>query len=684
MELDGLDAAVQAIWARRRPEALERVALLEEAVAALRSGALPSDLRDQARREAHKLAGSAGTFGFPRASEAARELELALESAGHADPTLLVAWVRTIREELADRGAGAPTVTGTVAPAAGLGLGLGLGLGPAESARAVVLVVGADASRTAELVAAAAARGLVAQAAEPAHAPAALAAHAPSLVLLDAGPGGSEADLAGFLEGRDPAPEAPVPVIVLAAGDTLAERVRLARAGARRVLPAQLPPDRIAEVLIGVVEQARAVRPRVVALDDDPAILLVLESVLARGGVATSATGDPEELWTRIRDDRPDLVILDVDMPGTDGIELCRVIRSDAELADLPVLFLTGRDDPEVLQRIFAAGADDIVPKPIVPGVLLTRVRNRLDRVRLATELAQRDQLTGLPNRLHATRALERMLALSRQAAEPASLAVVDVDRFKRINDSYGHDAGDRVLRGIADVLRLAFRSEDVVARWGGEEFVVGLYGVGAQTAARRVEQALLRLREEGIPDAGEAGRGVTFSAGVAEVVLPGAGLDDLYAAADEALYRAKAGGRDRVVAAGASEPEATEHVDVVVVDDDAALTELLLAALRSAGHSALAIADGVEARRLLTGAPPLLRARALVLDVDLPGLDGLALLRVLGREGVLRRSRALMLTARAGEADTLTALELGAADHVAKPFSVPVLMQRIERALDA
>jgi diguanylate cyclase (GGDEF)-like protein len=219
-------------------------------------------------------------------------------------------------------------------------------------------------------------------------------------------------------------------------------------------------------------------------------------------------------------------------------------------VADLAVLFLTGHTDAPTLQRIFAAGADDFVAKPIDPALLLTRVRNRLERVRLHRALVERDQLTGLSNRPFSTRALDRMLAGAEASGEPVGLAVVDIDHFKRINDRFGHAAGDRVLRGVADVLRAAFRTEDIVARWGGEEFVVGMCGTSAEAVAGRVGEALQQLRDQGVPGAGDAGRSVTFSAGVAQSGPHGKDLDTIYRAADEALYRAKGGGRDRVVVA--------------------------------------------------------------------------------------------------------------------------------------
>jgi diguanylate cyclase (GGDEF)-like protein len=661
-------AAIRAVWARRRDQVLARVDVVEEAVAALLVGELSDELRLQASREAHKLAGSAGTFGFPRASELARRLELKLEAGpAPADAGPMADQVLAMRGELA-------------------GSGEADGGDEARTARPLVLVCSRDREHARELEREFAARGMRTHFTPPASAAAEAAAHTHAALLLHAGEhvGSDALEVIRRLSTRDDGTHAPPPpVLVIAGDDTLAMRVELARAGARRVLPVDLPADRVVETVLQVVELASDARPTVLALDDDPAVAETITSILADVGVAVTCTDDPDQMWESMRTEPPDLVILDIDMPGTDGIEFCRVIRNDPEFAELPVLFVSGRRDPETLRRIFAAGADDYVAKPIVPVVLATRVSNRLERARLLRELGERDQLTGLVNRHAASRALERLVTTARSAGDAVTLGIVDVDRFKRINDRHGHAAGDRVLRGVADVLRGAFRAEDVVARWGGEEFMVGMYGVDARSGHRRVQDALRRLRDEGVPGAGEAGQGVTFSAGVAELGAHGDDLDALYGAADEALYRAKASGRDRVLEAGtAGEP--VERVDVVVVDDDEALAEVLLHSLRTAGLTARAVSDGLEARRLLGGDEPALVARVLILDVDLPGLDGLALLRALARDGVLRRTVALMLTARAVEDETLAALELGAIDHVTKPFSVPILMQRVRRALEA
>jgi PleD family two-component response regulator len=175
----------------------------------------------------------------------------------------------------------------------------------------------------------------------------------------------------------------------------------------------------------------------------------------------------------------------------------------------------------------------------------------------------------------------------------------------------------------------------------------------------------------------------VTVRAGLAAFGADGADVESLYRAADEALYVAKAHGGDRVRVAGHGADGAGSAIDVVLVEDDAVLGDLLDHALVTRGFTTHRLADGLEAAGLLAGEDPGLLARVIVLDWDLPSMDGLRVLRELADSGTLRRTRVIMLTARATEREVLKTLEAGAFDHVAKPFSVPVLMQRIRRALE-
>lgn len=264
------------------------------------------------------------------------------------------------------------------------------------------------------------------------------------------------------------------------------------------------------------------------------------------------ALSDPLSFWEVLEDVTPDLLVLDIDMPLISGIELCRVVRSDARWRMTPVLFLTAHQGPDVIRRVFDAGADDYVSKPIVGPEIVTRVKNRLERVRLLRNLAEVDSLTGVANRRKSSETMENYLRLAARFGQPLSFAVLDLDAFKQVNDAYGHATGDRVLASVAELLRVHFRGEDVVARWGGAEFSVGMYGMARSDGVRRLGEALETLRRMMFEAPDGSTFGVTFSAGVAQYPGDGNEFRSLYLAADEALARAKSGGRNRVAGAGA------------------------------------------------------------------------------------------------------------------------------------
>jgi diguanylate cyclase (GGDEF)-like protein len=250
----------------------------------------------------------------------------------------------------------------------------------------------------------------------------------------------------------------------------------------------------------------------------------------------------------------PELLIIDVDMPGINGIELCRTVRNDPRWNRLAVIFATSHTDADTIERIFNAGADDYVPKPIVGPELINRVANRLERIRLYRVQAETDYLTGLDNRQKATDGLAQLVALANRYGEPVSIAMLDIDRLKHINDRYGHPVGDSVLRRLGEHLRRAFRGTDVVGRWGGEEFILGMYGMARDNGVKRLAGVLEQFSTEQFKAGGTTLR-TSFSAGVAEYPTDGADVVTVSRAADEALYRAKADGRARVFATGEDEP---------------------------------------------------------------------------------------------------------------------------------
>ncbi len=257
--------------------------------------------------------------------------------------------------------------------------------------------------------------------------------------------------------------------------------------------------------------------------------------------------------------EKADLIICDLEMPRMDGFKFMNLVSSRPELRDIPIIMLTGREDREMKIKGLEQGACDYVTEPFDAGELVARVKVQLkikalqDELKksneLLRELSNTDPLTHLYNRRYLTKVLNNELLRAERSGDCLALILLDIDHFKRVNDTYGHQNGDIVLSMIAEIVQKLLRCYDIAARYGGEEFILVLPGT---TLAGGVEVAE-RLREEvqAITFAPPMGKlTVTISLGVA--VFPSLSIDDmesLIRQADEALYRAKQSGRNRVVA---------------------------------------------------------------------------------------------------------------------------------------
>ncbi|MBD2774244.1 response regulator [Iningainema tapete] len=293
----------------------------------------------------------------------------------------------------------------------------------------------------------------------------------------------------------------------------------------------------------------------VMVVDDDPQILATLQTLLEPWGLQVITLNDPRCFWETLEASLPDLLILDIQMPHLSGVELCQMVRNEPRTCALPVLFLTAHTDAATVNQVFAIGADDFVSKPIVGPELVTRIINRLERIKLLRSLASIDPLTTVFNRYRATQDLDKFLHLSQRHNQPLCLAILDLDNVKLVNNTFGHPTGDAVLRQFGQLLRQSFPSEDIVGRWGGEKFVVGIYAMTRSDGVLRLKEVLKTLHEQEFlaPD-GSKFR-VTFSAGVAQYPEDGTDLQSLYQVADAALHQAHAAGRNCVLPA-APKPE--------------------------------------------------------------------------------------------------------------------------------
>jgi two-component system, cell cycle response regulator len=294
--------------------------------------------------------------------------------------------------------------------------------------------------------------------------------------------------------------------------------------------------------------------PVVLVAEDSRTLRSILRGQLREHGYRVVEAHDGAEAVTVCRQERPDVVLLDVEMPRMDGHLVLASIKRDPALVDVPVVFVTARVTTEDVVQGLDLGAHDYLRKPFEPSELLARVHAALRTKRLQDELRLRnaeldqvsrtDALTGLHNRRHLEERLAEQVSLLKRHGGDLGVVLLDVDRFKRINDEHGHAAGDAVLRILAGRVRESLRAEDVPGRWGGEEFLVLLPATGIDgtaSVAERVRQSVARdpFQLSGIELA------VTVSVGAA------AGVDDgwegLVRRADACLYAAKEGGRNRV-----------------------------------------------------------------------------------------------------------------------------------------
>ncbi|MDX2096772.1 MAG: response regulator [Leptolyngbyaceae cyanobacterium bins.59] len=536
-------AAAIAIWEQFKPTILERLKALDQAVVALQSGVLPSQLHQAAIEAAHKLAGSLAMFGFPEGSRLGREIEDWLSQSQNnpqqqRDHAQLRSWVAALHQTLEQT----PQAEERRIPVSTVPSSQN------QERSFLVLVVDDDLGLIEQLKQEGVARGIQVEAAtDPQQAREQIEQQVPNLVLLDlALPHTAQQGLAFLEELAMYSPN--LPVIVFSMHDQMSDRRAVIQRGNYQFISKTAPLDQVWSMIQETLHLTPLVEIRVLAVDDDPLILSSLQQMLPRWGIQLLTLNQPQNLWKTLESITPDLVILDLQMPEINGLELCRIVRSDPIWSSLPILFLTSCREPEIVTEIYSAGADDYVAKPFTEPEIVTRIFNRLERNRLLRNLAENDYLTGLANRHRSTQELNRYLNLCQRNHRPFCLALLDLDHFKQMNDQYGHEIGDRILQRVAGILRQQFRDADVVARWGGEEFLIGMYGITKNKARERLQMTLDLLSQESFTAIAPESLHLTFSAGIVEASSDRLELQALYRAADAALYQAKAAGRNQIV----------------------------------------------------------------------------------------------------------------------------------------
>ncbi len=332
-------------------------------------------------------------------------------------------------------------------------------------------------------------------------------------------------------------------LFVLSEDGGYAARSAAARLGAILYFVLPTTAEKIVTALdtldIGTLQE----RPRVLALALNGSIDWLRDPLEAEG-MELKVFHHPELVLEALDASQPSALVLD--QTGNASQLMCRLVRAAPRWRDLPILLRSGAT-PDMLQAGFEAGADDVVPLDITPSGLMARLRVRLDRTRVFREQSNRDLLTGLLTRRAFTESVLARVAEAQRSRRHLSLCLLDVDRFKSVNDTYGHGVGDKVLSAFGALLGTRFRLQDLRGRWGGEEFIIAFYGEWAESA----REILSRVTAEFAKITFDGGQGrlfnVTISGGIATYPIDGRTLEELVGVADQRLYAAKQAGRNRI-----------------------------------------------------------------------------------------------------------------------------------------
>ncbi|HMO57043.1 MAG TPA: diguanylate cyclase [Roseiflexaceae bacterium] len=521
------------------------VARVEAIWAGLRTGSWQPDQATTMHRLVHDLAGSGTTFGLHEVSACARRVEQLLAptrelqrqpgSDEFAQIDIELRHLRRLTDELAG---------GELPP---LGMTFPLGTTTQQRTQQLIYLVDNDEIQAHDLAFQLECFGYQVVLFDTlADLPAADAEPQPAAVVLDLGsaelPVAETRIIADLQDRRDD----PLPLMFISQRNDLPARLEAVRAGGQAYFHKPVDVNQLIDTLDRFTALQQHEPFRVLIIDDSPTLASYFAAILGSAGMLTEIVTDPLHVLEPLIEFRPDLILMDVYMPGCTGQELAAVIRQENQFVGVPIVFVSGETDRDAQLAAMNRGGDDFLTKPITPQHLLSAVISRAQRARAMRAQMVRDGLTGLLNHTASETQLVIEIARAQRNNTPLTVALIDIDHFKQVNDTYGHPAGDRVLKTLSRLLQQRLRRSDIIGRYGGEEFMVVLPDTSATNAVAlfdtiRTNFGMIRYTS------GERTWNVTFSCGVA-AMTPSMTATELTGAADAALYTAKRGGRNRVV----------------------------------------------------------------------------------------------------------------------------------------
>jgi DNA-binding response OmpR family regulator len=653
---DEMKARLAALWEKFGPTNQQRLQTIKEQILDHLDGDEKDENdRREMEREAHKMVGALGTFGFPQATVLAREIEFHVSPTKNIAPIdghQLILWIQAIEREL-NRGPQGQLKAPEVLPGKRILL-----VSESEEISLQLRSLELDGEQP-----------RVERVASWHKARESWFLRAPDLVILDLC--GETAEERQTLLSSVAAKLSTIPVLVLLPKEVWNQPEALTRFAGFPVLFHPYEPELLNSTIHKLLSGQDRPKPKVLAVDDDPQILDALTVLLAPLKLEITTLADPLEFWDVLERTDPDLLILDIDMPYLSGIELCRGVRSSARWWQTPVLFLSASSDPENLNRIFAVGADDFVPKPFTGPELATRVVNRLVRSKGSQTV---EQVTDFKSGLDG---LRNVLAEEQWQNSTIVVGLVRVWNDDDLVNNHGVAVVSKMNRQLGVRLADSLRGMGAVARWRSHEFVVALPGQTLEAGSHLLSTLLSQGEITDFPLGTET---ISF-----QVVAGTTSMNNAEQSLEAALRQCHQSleGVDpessnvhaREMTSVSEDSAQVEKCQLLILEPDSATGEAVKNLFLERGYDTSWMPDTVEAVQRLTSDPPTLEAKAVFISSG-----GLQLLSKLGPVTRLIN----VVVAVSTEAELVKAFDTGAYDCLEKPCKVGTLLKRLERAVGA